>query len=446
MDPETGLDGIRDVGIKNGKIVRISETPLTGERMISAKGLVVAPGFIDLHQHGQELDSQRLKAFDGVTTALEMEIGKPDVAAFLQSHANHSLINYGTTASHVAARSLAFSAPLPELLPKSGPATDQPATPEQIARIKERLFHELDQGALGIGMGIAYTPGATRSEVTQIFRLAAERGVPVFTHVRSSGRLEPGSSVEAVSEVIGAAAITGASLQIVHVNSSCMQDAPECVSMIAGARARGLDVTVEAYPYIAGMTYINSAVFNPGWQQRIGISYDALQLPDTGERLTRERFNELHNSNKPQLVLIFQNTQEAVDAVITNPLVMIASDGLLSHPRNAGTYARILRQYVREQGRLTLMDALRKMTLMPAQRLERATLTARQKGRVQEGADADLVVFDPQTITDRATFQHPMEQSTGVRYLIVNGTLLIDEGRLLANQFPGRALLGPVVH
>jgi hypothetical protein len=149
MDPETGLDGIRDVGIKERKIVRISDTPLTGERMLSAKGLVVAPGFIDLHQHGQDLDSQRLKAFDGVTTALEMEIGKPDVAAFLQSHANHSLINYGTTASHVAARSLAFSAPLPELLPKSGPATDQPATPEQIARVKERLFHELDQGLCG---------------------------------------------------------------------------------------------------------------------------------------------------------------------------------------------------------------------------------------------------------------------------------------------------------
>lgn len=446
MDPETSLDGIRNVGIKNGKIVRISEAPLAGQRVLSAKNLVVAPGFIDLHQHGQDLDSQRLKAFDGVTTALEMEIGKPDVAAFLQSHANHSLINYGTTASHVAARSLAFGSPLPELLPKSGPATDQPATPEQIARIKERLSHELDQGALGIGMGIAYTPGATRSEVIQMFRLAAEHGVPVFTHVRSSGRIEPGSSVEAVSEVIAAAAITGASLQVVHVNSSCMQDASECLSMIAGARARGLDVTVEAYPYIAGMTYINSAVFNPGWQQRIGISYDSLQLPDTGEHLTKERFEALHNSNQQQLVLIFQNTQAAVDAVITNPLVMIASDGLVSHPRNAGTYSRILRQYVREEGSLTLMNALRKMTLMPAQRLERATPEARQKGRLQEGADADIVVFDPQSITDRSTFQHPMEPSTGVQYLIVNGTLLIDEGKLVSNQFPGRALLGPGRH
>jgi N-acyl-D-aspartate/D-glutamate deacylase len=446
MDPETGFDGIRNVGITNSKIVRISGTPLTGKRMLSANGLVVAPGFIDLHQHGQDLDSQRLKAFDGVTTALEMEIGKPDVAAFLQSHASHSLINYGTTASHVAARSLAFGAPLPDLLPKSGSATDQPATSEQIARMKERLLHELDQGALGVGMGIAYTPGATRSEIIQMFSVAAERGVPVFTHVRSSGRIEPGSSVEAVSEVIAASAITGASLQIVHVNSSCMHDAPECLAMIAGARARGLDVTAEAYPYIAGMTYINSAVFNPGWQQRIGITYDSLQLPGTGERLTQQRFEELHNSNQPQLVLIFQNTQAAVDAVITNPLVMIASDGLISHPRNAGTFSRILRQYVREQRSLTLMDALRKMTLMPSQRLERSTPNARKKGRMQEGADADIVVFDPQTITDRATFQHPTEQSTGVHYLIVNGTLLIDQGKLVTNQFPGQPLLGSEKH
>lgn len=446
MDPETGLDAVRDIGINGNKIVQISESPLSGKRVLSAKGLVVAPGFIDLHQHAQDLDSQRVKAFDGVTTALEMEIGKPDVAAFLQAHAGHSLINYGTTASHVAARSLAFGMPLPELLPKSGPATDQPATAEQLAQIKQRLRHELDAGALGIGMGIAYTPGATRSEVIQIFRLAAERGLPVFTHVRSSGRLEPGSSVEAVSEVIAAAAITGASLQVVHVNSSCMQDAPECLSMIAGARARGLDITTESYPYIAGMTYINSAVFNPGWQQRIGISYDSLQLPDTGERLTKERFDELHNSNKPQLVLVFQNTQQAVDNVITNPLVMIASDGIVGHPRNAGTFSRILAYYVRKERTLTLMDALRKMSLMPAQRLEHATPEARHKGRLQEGADADIVVFDPNTITDRSTFAHPMEPSIGVHYLIVGGNVLIDEGKMTANVFPGRALLGPGKH
>ena len=453
VDPETKLDAVRNVGIRGGKIARIATSRLSGRRVIHASGLVVAPGFIDLHQHGQELESQRLKAFDGVTTALEMELGVPDVAQFLKWKEGHSLIHYGTTASHAAARALVFGAALnpavvdarvgiPEILPKSGPATNQPATPEQIRQIQQRLRDELDAGALGIGMGIQYTPGATRLEVIDMFRVAAERKVPVYTHIRSFGRSEPDSAIESVEEVIGAAAITGASLHIVHINSTCLLDSLECLSLIEGARARGLDVTTEAYPYIAGMTVLNSALFNPGWREKLGIEYSGLVLPDTGEHLTKERFEELHNSPKPQSVLVFANTQEMVDATIPNPLVMIASDGAPGHPRNAGTYSHVLAQYVREKKTLTLMEALRKMTLMPAQMLERSTPAARHKGRLQEGADADVVVFDPETISDRATFEKPMEPSVGVRYLLVGGTVLIDDGKMVPDVFPGQAVLG----
>jgi N-acyl-D-aspartate/D-glutamate deacylase len=452
MDPETGLDAVRNVGIRDGKISRITSEALQGRHVIHAGGLVVAPGFIDLHQHAQNLDSQRVKALDGVTTALELEIGVPDVAQFLKSKEGHSLIHYGTAASHVAARAMVFGAPLsaetgeetaPEILPKSGVATDRPATAEQIESVRARVREELDAGALAIGMGIQYTPGATRFEVLQMFRLAAERGVPVYTHMRSAGRVEPGSSIESVGEVIGAAAISGASLHIVHINSTCLRDSMECLSMIEGARARGLDVTTEAYPYIAGMTAINSALFNPGWQEKLGISYGDLMLPDTGERLTKERFEELHNSSTTHWVLIFGNTQEIVDKVIPHPLVMIASDGAQGHPRNAGTYSRVLAQYVREKGSVTLMDAIRKMSLMPAQVLERSTPAARQKGRLQEGSDADVVVFDAKTIADRSTFAKPMEPSVGVRYLLVVGTVVVDEGKIVPNVFPGRALMGP---
>jgi len=454
MDPETNLDAVRNVGIRDGKIITISAEPLTGRRVVHAAGLVVAPGFIDLHQHGQEPASQRVKAFDGVTTALEMEIGAPDVTQFLKTKEGKSLIHYGTTASHAAARALIFGAPLnavvmdpragiPEILPKSGPATNQPATPEQIERIQRRLRDELNAGALGIGMGIQYTPGATRLEIIDMFRVAAERRLPVYTHMRSFGRMEPGSAVESVEEVIGAAAITGAPLHIVHINSTCLLDSLECLSLVEGARARGLDVTTEAYPYIAGMTAINSALFNPGWREKLGIDYSNLVLPDTGEHLTKERFEELHNSSEQQSVLVFANTQETVDAIIPNPLIMIASDGAVGHPRNAGTYSRVLAQYVREKKTLTLMDALRKMTLMPAQVLERSTPDAHHKGRLQEGADADIVVFDPQTIADRSTFAKPMEESVGVHYLLVGGTILINDSKLVENVFPGRALLGP---
>ncbi len=454
MDPETGLDAVRNVGIRDGKILRVSSEALSGRRVIHGNGLVVAPGFIDLHQHGQDLESQRVKALDGVTTALEMEIGVPDVARFLKDKDGHSLIHYGTSASHVAARALVFGAPLspgptkthagiPEILPKSGPATDQPATPEQVEVMREQLRAELDAGGLAIGMGIQYTPGATRLEVIEVFRLAAERRLPVYTHVRSTGRVEPGSAVESIGEVIGAAAISGASLHIVHINSSCLHDSLECLSMIEGARARGLDVTTEAYPYIAGMTAINSALFNPGWREKLGISYGDLVLPDTGEHLTKARFEELHNSSTTRSVLIFANTQEVVDKVIPHPLVMIASDGAEGHPRNAGTYSRVLAQYVRGKGTITLMDAIRKMSLMPAQMLERSTPAARQKGRLQEGADADIVVFDAGTISDRSTFEKPMEPSVGVRYLVVGGTVIVEEGKIVPDVFPGRALLGP---
>jgi hypothetical protein len=259
--------------------------------------------------------------------------------------------------------------------------------------------------------------------------------------VRSFGRLEPGSSIEAVSEVIGAATVTGASLQIVHINSSCVRDAPECLELVAGARARGIDVTTEAYPYLAGMTTINSALFDGGWREKLGIDYSSLQLPDTGEKLTKARFEQLHASPEAQPVLLFVNTDEVVDAVIAAPLVSIASDGEDGHPRNAGTFSRILARYVRERGSITLMDAIRKMSLMPAQRLEKSTPAARAKGRLQEGADADVIAFDPRTVGDRATYAKPREPSVGMKFVIVAGTVLIDRGALLPERFPGQAIV-----
>ncbi len=443
LDPETNLDSTRNVGITGKTIAAISAQPLQGKRVIEAEGLVVSPGFIDLHQHAQTAESDRLKAFDGVTSALEMEIGAPDVAAFLRARANHAIINFGTTASHAAARALAFASPVPstEILPKAGPATNEVASREVIEAVKSRLRSEFDAGALGLGMGIQYTPGANRLEVIQMFGLAADYHLPVYTHIRSAGRLDPGSSIEAVSEVIAASAITGAPLHIVHINSSCLKSAPDCLDMVAGARARGLDVTTEAYPYVAGMTLINSALFNSGWQEEFGIGYNDLQLPQTGERLTRERFETLHASSTPQTVLMFLNDDATVDAVIRNPLVMIASDGEMDHPRNAGTYCRILARYVRGQQSLTLMDAIRKMSYMPAQELERSTPQAMHKGRMQVGADADIDVFDLTTVADRSTYSKPREPSVGMRYVLVDGTPVIDGGNLVPAQFPGQAIV-----
>ena len=435
IDPETSLDAVRDVGISNGQIVAISEQPLLGKRVIDATGLIVAPGFIDLHQHDLSQEGMRLKAMDGVTTALELEIGPPDISKFLNERQGKSLINFGTSASHPWARAMVMGheAAEGELIPSSGEATNKAATPEQIQRMQQRLRDQINAGGLGVGMGIQYTPGATRTEIIEMFRVAAERDMPVQVHMR-------GDRVESVSEVIAAAAVTGAPLHIVHINSSCLSEAPECLRMVAGARARGLDVTTEAYPYIAGMTQVNSALFNPGWQEKIGANYSDLMLPRTGERLTKERFEQLHASPQPQLVIVFNNTQPVVDEIIANPLVMIASDGTSGHPRGAGTFGHVYARYVRERGTLSLMDAMRKMSYMPAVRLENSTPQARRKGRMQVGADADVVMFDPKTFTDQSTFEKTNVPSVGVRYLLVNGTVVVDDGKLVDGVAPGKAI------
>lgn len=449
IDPETNLDAIRDVGIRGDTIVRISSEPLTGTRTIDARGLVVAPGFIDLHQHGQSQDAYRLMALDGVTTALELEVGVPDIRRFIDTRRGRSPIHFGASASYLAARLVAWDGQLPAslfgpeagIVPKSGPATNEPASPERLDRVLAKLRSEIEAGALGVGIGLEYAPGTTRHELIETFKLAAAFGSPVFIHARSSGRVEPGSGIEAVTEVIGAAAISGAALHIVHVNSSCMSDSVECLSMIAGARARGLDVTTEAYPYTVAMTAINSAYFNPGWREKRRLDYGDLEIPESGERLTRERFEALHAAPESRLVLIHVNPEEVVEAVIANPLVIIASDGVMQHPRGAGTYSRVLARYVREQKVITLAEAIRKMSLMPAQRLETMSPDAKRLGRLQEGARADVVAFDPQAIQDRATFRAPTEASVGVRYLVVAGTLVVDKGRIVEGVAPGQAFV-----
>jgi N-acyl-D-aspartate/D-glutamate deacylase len=442
IDPETGLDAVRDVGITAGRIAAVSAEPLGGTAVIDARGLVVAPGFIDLHTHVNDATTYRLAAQEGVTSALDLEIGAPDVAAFYESRRGKTPINFGSSASHPWSRVRAFGGAAQDnaIVPASQRGTETVAGDSERQALRSRLEHELDAGALGIGMGLVYTPGATRAEVIDVFRLAAARRVPVFVHVRSSGRLEPGSSIESVGEVIAASAVTGAALHIVHINSSCTADAPECLRMIAGARARGLDVTVEGYPYGAGMTDLKSSVFNPGWQQKIGVTEHEVAIPETGERLTVESFARYRAQPGPRLVLIYTNPDALVDAVITDPLTMIASDSVLGHPRAAGAFARVLARYVREQRTLTLPDAIRKMSLMPAQRLQRATAAAARKGRLQVGADADIAVFDLATVADRATYAAPAVPATGFKHVLVNGTPIVRDGQLL-DAVPGRAIV-----
>jgi N-acyl-D-aspartate/D-glutamate deacylase len=433
LDPASGLDGIRHIGIRGGKIVEISPIPLTARRIIDASGLMVAPGFIDLHSHGQSAEAYRFKARDGVTTALEMEVGANPVAAWYRERQGRALVNYGATSGDIPAR-IAITHDSGTLLPRDK-ATARPASAEEFRQVLDRLARGLDEGALGIGMGIAYLPHESRAEVFEIFQLAARRRVPVYVHLRNGGPVEPGA-IDALQEVIADAAAAGASLHVVHITSTGLRQTALCLAMIDGARARGLDVTTEAYPYTAGMTDLSSAIFAEGWQQRQGgIGFGALQWALTGERLTAESFARYRQQGG--MVAIHSIPEEIVGLAIGHANVMVASDGLINegkgHPRAAGTYARVLGRYVRDQHVLPLMEAIRKMTILPAQRLGIGN-----KGKIAVGADADITIFDAGKVIDRATFDKPAQYSEGIPYVLVNGVTVVDRGELVANVSPGR--------
>jgi dihydroorotase len=435
MDPASNLDAVRYIGIRGDKIAAISATALKGKTVVDVKGLVVAPGFIDLHSHGQTPENYRYKARDGVTTALELEVGAYPVAAWLDQRAGKALINFGATSGHIPARVL-IQHDSGTLLPRDH-AANELLTPEQRLQVLALIRKGLDEGGLGIGVGITYVK-APREEILDVFRIAAERKVPVFVHMRNSGPVEPGA-IDSTQEVLADALATGASLHIVHVTSTCLGDTPVCLGMIRGARKHGMDVTTEAYPYTAGMTDLASNVFDVGWEGRLGgISYGDLQWAATGERLTAESFARYRKQGG--MVVVHGIPEEMVKLAMADPMVMIASDGILQdgkgHPRAAGTYSRVLGRYVREQHVLSLMDAIRKMTVMPADRIG-----MKNKGRIAIGADADITVFDPEHIEDRATFDKPAQYSVGVQYVLVNGTFAVKDGEIQDGVNPGRPVV-----
>ena len=438
MDPSSGLDAVRNVGLRDGRIAVITTGAIRGRDTVDARGLVVAPGFIDLHAHGQTPETYRFQSLDGVTTSLELELGTADIDSWYRDRSAGQRINYGVSIGHIKVR-MAVMRDSGTVMPVSEGAY-RAASPAQIRQIARGIETGLSQGAVSIGAGFPYTPAATREELLAVFRVAAKSRTSLHVHIR------PG--VAGLRDALSLARETNAPLHVVHINSAALAETPVMLGMIDAARARGRDVTTEAYPYSAGMTEIQSATIQDIYRTAPDERLAELEWPPTGERLNRETFERYSRMGGP--VVVHTNTEQMVAAALSSPLTIVASDAYWQngrgHPRTTGTFSKVLGRYVREAQALSLMQALRKMTLMPAQRLERRVPAMRHKGRLRIGADADITIFDAATVMDRSTYREPSLPPAGIQHVIVNGVSVVVSGQAVDGVAPGRPVRAPILH
>ncbi|MDP4745019.1 MAG: amidohydrolase family protein [Porticoccaceae bacterium] len=446
LDPETEFDALANVGISNGVIQQVTTEPLKGKLAIDAQGLIVAPGFIDIltQVESAQMPSARYKATDGVTTVLSMHNGPIEVGAMYdRMEKEGALLNYGTTIGQMTIRSVLGLGDFAG----GEEGRNTLATPEQVAQILEITKRGIQEGAVGVGFGLQYTPNTTEEEVFQLFQLAAMFDVASHVHIRYLGPQRPTNSVKAIHEVIANAVATGASAHIAHVNSTSPKDINLVIRLLEGAKAHGVDISADAYPWGAGGTALESAVFDKGWQDRMAIDYSDLELVTTGERLTEESFSRYRGDGKTDWVIVHFIPESTLVRAYSSPLVMVASDGSINaegkgHPRGAGTYARFFRRYVVEDGLLTPLEAARKTSYLAALRMQKAAPSMRRKGRISVGADADIVILDYDKIRERATYAEPAQTSEGIPWVFVNGVAVVENGKLNENAKPGRAIRG----
>jgi Amidohydrolase family len=461
-----------NVGISGRTITALSPGQLDATTVIDVSGQVIAPGFIDLHSHAQTLAGRRLQAHDGVTTALDLEMGRSPIEnAYVHEASVGSPIHYGFSASWASARMQVLTGQVSDggissafsILGSS--AWRAPCTPQQLSRVLGRLSEDVSRGAIGIGLLLGYAPEIDPLEYLQVARLAAECGAPTFTHCRDLVEMLPTTKVDGAEEIVRAATETGAHMHYCHINSTSGRHIDRVLDLVDRSRRGGSRVTTEAYPYGSGTTAVGAAFLAPERLPERGLTPEKLTYLPTGERVAdAARLRELRATDPDGLVLtqtldendpadlavlrrslIFANTIIASDSI---PLVPTSADfdplqwplgpGAVTHPRSAGCFSRVLRLW-REDGR-PLSDAIRRCALLPAQVLEASCSSMRNKGRIRPGADADLVVFDPARVTDEATYKNNTRPSSGIRHVLVDGAFVIRDGELIPDARPGRLI------
>jgi cytosine/adenosine deaminase-related metal-dependent hydrolase len=475
IDPGTGLDEVTDLLVRDGKVAAVGPD-LQGDTVIDATGLVVGPGFVDLHSHVHTIAGQRLQALDGVTTALDLEVGlMPIGRAYAEAAAAGRPLHYGFSASWSAARGQVLAgvpadASIITCLGLLGLEDWQrSSSPRELDQWLELLRGELEQGALGIGIAIGYAPRSDPKEFLAVARLAAEAGAPTFTHVRELVEADPTTPIDGSSEICIAAAETGAHMHHCHVNSTSRRHVDRVLETLAKSVAEGSRVTVEAYPYGAGSTGIGAFFLAPERLAAWGLAPSDLVLLPSGERIADEaRLREVRSSSpgmsciveyldegNPADVAFLQRALAFPDAIVaSDAMPVFLTDGTIdtrewplppggvTHPRTAGTYTKSLRMMVLQTGTWSWLEAFRRCSWLPARTLDEVAPTVRAKGHLAVGADADIVVIDPTAVTDVATYLDSTRPSIGVRHLLVGGTAVVKDGAIVPDAYPGRAVRG----
>lgn len=456
MDPETNFDGIANIGIRRGKITHISTERLKANRIIDARGLVVSPGFIDIHSHTPTRLGEHLSVLDGITTQLDLEAGSYPPTDYGYQYKAGAQLHYGSSVGHFAIRGLVMDYSTQGyffsedgLLSLGGAMWSQPATPAQVNEMREHLRNGLQLGGLGIGVLLDYmTEAVTESELSMIFVTAAEYDTPVYVHVR---RGMPGDPT-GLDEVIALAERHGVATLICHITHSAMGGIGVWLSKIDAANSRGARITTETLSYLAGGTSIAADVFvNRDWRAIFDIDYEDVQWVPTGEWLDEKRFLQYQREFPTSSINHHYVKEEWLVEALKWPGMMVSTDALpafdlevKTNPNIAGTYAHFLGRYVRDLEVMPLMDGLRRITLLPAQWLSQASSVFETKGRIQVGADADLVIFDSETIAARAEYGDPYQPSVGIAHVLVAGRPVVVNGSQVEGRYPGQHLLTPL--
>ena len=477
IDPETKFDSVANVGIKDGIIAVVTQGEINGKQTIDATGKIVAPGFVDLHSHGLNIGDYRLAASQGVTTALELESGVLPIGEFYKGQATKKIpINYGAAAAWSFGRIATFTGKEPEATPEYFQAAqgrsdwkDDLANPKQLKKILAEIEQGLKEGGLGIGVNAGYAPGNGHFEYYSVAKLAKKYKVGTFTHVRFAKGKERNSAFEAFQELIANAAATGINMHICHINSMAQKDINNSLELFENAKANGVTVTAGTYPWGAASTVVKAAVFTgPTWKEDLETTYEAFQLGK--KRLTKAEFDDLQ-ANKPGTFIVWHfldadkpEELALIDASVVHPQTLIESDAmpsyvvtkggaapyegdawplsddLINHPRSSATFTKILQDYVRDRKLMDLQTAIKKMSLMPAQTIEGFVPQMKKKGRLQVGMDADILVFDLKDIKVNASYVNPVRASEGMSYVLVMGTPVVENGKLLLDAAPGRPI------